>query len=140
MQTCLHSNNFETSLRPNKMCFATPIGVATHRLGTNDLDIATSNHSTEENTDHLEASSSNLSCSQDSYMRDINQGNMLHSHIELDSLKPNPQHDLPYFTTITSIPLPTCSYSPRNSPQLPFEINLSPTSSYTQLNSFSSPR
>ena len=37
MQTCLHFNSFETSLRPNKMCFATPIGVATHRLGTNAL-------------------------------------------------------------------------------------------------------
>ena len=106
------------------------------------LDIATSNHLTEENTDHLEASDSNLSCSQDSYMRDINQGNILHSHIELDSPKTqcpksNPQHDLPYSTTTTSIPVPTCSYSPRNSPQLPFEINPSPTSSYTQLNSFS---
>ena len=30
MQTCLHFNSFETSLRPNKMCFAT------HRLGTNE--------------------------------------------------------------------------------------------------------
>ena len=104
------------------------------------LDIATSNHLTEENTDHLEASDSNLSCSQDSYMRDINQGNILHSHIELDSPKTqcpksNPQHDSPYSTTTTSIPVLTCSYSPRNSPQLPFEINPSPTSSYTQLNS-----
>ena len=90
------------------------------------LDIATSNHLTEENTDHLEASDSNLSCSQDSYMRDINQGNILHSHIELDSPKTqcpksNPQHDLPYSTTTTSIPVPTCSYSPMNSPPVQFQ-------------------
>ena len=37
------------------------------------LDIANQIILTEENTDHLEASGSNLSCSQDSYMRDINQ-------------------------------------------------------------------
>ena len=37
MQTCLYFNSFETSLRPNKMCFATPIGVETRRLGTNAL-------------------------------------------------------------------------------------------------------
>ena len=51
------------------------------------LDIATSNHLTEEFNDYLEASDSNLRCSQVSYMRDINQGNILHSHIELDSPK-----------------------------------------------------
>ena len=91
------------------------------------LDIATSNLLTEKNTDHLEASGSNLSFSQDSYMVDINQGNiLLYSHIELDNPKTqcpksNPQHDLPYSTTTTSIPVPTCSYSPMNSPPVQFQ-------------------
>ena len=113
------------------------------RIITKHLDIVTSNHLTEENADHLDASDSNLSCSQDSYMRDINQGNIIHLHIELDSPntqcpKSNTLRNLPYSTTTTttSVPVPTCSYSPRNSPQLPFEINPSPTSSYTQLNHF----
>ena len=70
-------------------------------LSTEHLDIATLDHLTEENTDHPEASDSNLICSQDSYMGDINQGNILHSHIELDSPKiqypkSNPQYNLPY--------------------------------------------
>ena len=103
-------------------------------LSIEHLDTVPSEHLTEENTDHIEASDSNLS-SQDSYMRDIDQGN-IHSHIELNSPKTqcpksNMQHNLPYST---SIPVPTCSYSPRDSPQLPFETNPSPTSSYTQLN------
>ena len=50
-------------------------------LSTEHLDIVPSEHLTEENTDHLDASDSNLSCSQDSYMRDLNQGN-IHSHTE----------------------------------------------------------
>ena len=94
-------------------------------LSTEHLDIAISDHLTEENTNHLEASESNLSYSQNSYMRDKTQCPKL-----------NTQHNLPHSTT-TSFPVPTCSYSPRNSPQHPFEINPSPTSSYTQLNSVS---
>ena len=103
-------------------------------LFQSSIDTFPLEHLTEENIDYLEASNSSLSNSQDSYTRDINQGNLYCSWNPFPVPKSSTKQNLP---SSTYIPVPTCSYSPRNSPQLQFQTNARPTSSFTQLDLFS---
>ena len=99
-------------------------------LSIEHVDTLPSERLTKENIDYLEVSYSNLSSSQDSYMRDINQGNLCCSWNPFSVPKSDTQQNLP---CSTSMPVPTCSYSPRNSNQFPVQTSISPTSSFTQL-------
>ena len=81
---------------------------------------------TVENIENLETSSS-LSNSQDSYMREINQGNN----------KSNLELNIPEMPIPSSIHIPTCSYHSSYSPQLPFGTHHSPNSSFVQPDEFS---